>query len=176
MTITKLKIRLYGDPCLRKKSTPLKEVEASERLLIQSMIETMYEHKGIGLAAPQVGINQRIFVADIGHGPVVVINPSIVKKSGLVVLEEGCLSIPGIMVKIKRPEKILVKYFDENNRCAEEAYEELMARVFLHETDHLDGRLIIDYVSLKERLKLKKQLKGMEHYTKEESLKDLGPM
>ena len=110
MTTTKLKIRVYGDPCLRKKSSPVKSVGASERLLIKNMLETMYEHKGIGLAAPQVGINEQIFVADVGDGPVAVINPRITKKRGSEVMEEGCLSIPGVLIKIKRPKKIFVSY------------------------------------------------------------------
>ena len=95
MITTKLKIRLYGDPCLRKKSISVKSVGPGERMLIKAMLETMYEHKGIGLAAPQVGINEQIIVVDIGEGPFAIINPKVIKKSGSVKLEEGCLSIPG---------------------------------------------------------------------------------
>ena len=153
-----LKIRLYGDPCLRKKSIPVPEITASERMLIQSMIETMRRNKGVGLAAPQVGINQRIFVAETGEGLVVISNPKILKKAGSVVMEEGCLSIPGVTVKVKRPEKIWVKFLDENSQPVEENYEGLMARVFQHETDHLDGKLIIDYAGVGERRKLKQKL------------------
>ena len=91
MNIPILKIRLYGDPCLRKKSVPLKEVGPAERILIESMILTMHEYKGVGLAAPQVGINQKILVADIGEGPMAIINPHVVKKYGSSILEEGCL-------------------------------------------------------------------------------------
>lgn len=161
MTSPILKIRLYGDPCLRKKSIPVMEVGPSERLLIQSMIETMHQAKGVGLAAPQAGINQRILVADIGQGPIAVINPQIVKKEGSVVMEEGCLSIPGVVVKIKRPRKIFLKFLDEDNRVREERFEDLMARVLLHETDHLNGRLIVDYAGLIEKRKLKKKLDGI---------------
>ena len=162
MIKTRLKIRLYGDPVLRKKSTPLKEVTAAERLLIESMIETMHELKGIGLAAPQVGINQRILVVDIGDGPVVVINPIIVKKSGANVLEEGCLSIPGVTVNVKRAQRIVVKYLDENNRTVERVYHDLLARVILHETDHLNGKLIIDYVPFSEKRALREKLKEIK--------------
>lgn len=158
MTLSKLKLRLYGDPCLRKKSIPVKEITSGERMLIGAMLETMREHKGVGLAAPQVGINQRIFVADIGEGPVAVINPKVMKKSGSAVLEEGCLSIPGVTVKVKRPEKIWVQFRDENNQPAEKNYDGLMARVFQHETDHLDGRLIVDYAGLRGKRKLKEKL------------------
>ena len=161
MTTTKLKIRVYGDPCLRKKSSPVKSVGASERLLIKNMLETMYEHKGIGLAAPQVGINEQIFVADVGDGPVAVINPRITKKRGSEVMEEGCLSIPGVLIKIKRPKKIFVSYLDENNNKIQRHCDGLLARVILHETDHLKGKLIIEYTSLRQKLKLRKQLKAI---------------
>ena len=154
----KLNVRLYGDPCLRKKSALVKEVGVSERMLIRSMLETMYSHKGIGLAAPQVGINQQIFVADVGDGPVVIVNPKIVRKSGVTNREEGCLSIPGVMANIKRPAKIWVKYIDENNQVVEQEYSDLMARVFLHETDHLLGKLIIDYLNPRAKAKLEEKL------------------
>ena len=167
MIVSSLKIRLYGDSCLRKKSIPVTETGTSERMLIKSMLATMYQHKGIGLAAPQVGINQRIFVADIGDGPIAVINPQIISKSGTGVLEEGCLSIPGVTVKIKRPQKIFIKYLDEQNRTIEKEHEGLMARVMLHETDHLNGKLIVDYASLTQKRKLKKHLKELEAMSKE---------
>ncbi len=158
MEIIPLKIRLYGDSCLRKKSEPLKEVGAAERLLIQAMIVTMHAHKGVGLAAPQVGINQRLIVVDVGDGPVALINPQILTKKGTEVMEEGCLSIPGILVNVKRPKEIRVKYLDEYNQPKERTCSELMARVILHETDHLNGKLIVDYLSLTAKAKLKKQL------------------
>lgn len=154
-----LKIRVYGDPCLRRKSEPLKEVGPSERMLIAAMLDTMYESKGLGLAAPQVGINQQIFVADVGDGPIVVINPKILKRKGSAELEEGCLSIPGITVNVKRPDHITVQYRDENNRPVEAELKNILARVFQHENDHLNGKLIIDHAALRERLKLLKQLK-----------------
>jgi len=151
MQPTSLKIRLYGDSCLKKKSIPVKEVGPGERMLIESMLETMYAQKGIGLAAPQVGISQKIFVADIGEGPIVVINPKILKKRGSDVMEEGCLSIPGVMVAIKRAKKITVKFVDENNQEVAKEFSDLMARVFQHENDHLEGKLILDYVKSKEK-------------------------
>ena len=154
-----LKIRYYGDPCLRKKSTPVKDIGPGERLLIQSMIDTMHQEKGVGLAAPQVGINQRIFVADIGEGPIVFINPMVLRRSGVEVLEEGCLSIPGITVAVKRGKKVLVRYKDSENNVREKVFEQLMARVIQHETDHLNGRLILDYVKMKDRPKVREELK-----------------
>ncbi len=155
-------IRLYGDPCLRKKSTPLKLITDKTRHLIQSMILIMHEHKGIGLAAPQLGVNERFIVVDIGEGPIVLVNPEVTTTEGLAELEEGCLSIPGIVVNVKRPQKISVRYLDQNNKKIEKSCEDLLARVILHEIDHLNGKLIIDYLSFREKLKLRKQLKDIK--------------
>ena len=167
MIATKLKIRYYGDPVLRKKSTLIKDVGPSERMLAQSMLLTMHHYKGIGLAAPQVGINHRMLVIDIGEGPIVVINPYIVKRSGSNVLEEGCLSLPELSVKVKRPLKIWVSFLDEHGRRVEKVYQDLLARVFLHETDHLNGKLIIDYANIAQRIKMKNQLKSIRQMVKE---------
>ncbi len=147
---------------MKKKCAPVSEVGQSERALIQSMIATMHEYKGIGLAAPQVGIFQRIFVADIGEGPFAFVNPKIIRCFGSGVLEEGCLSIPGVTVMVRRSEKIIVRYLDEHNQPVQKVCEALLARVIQHETDHLNGRLIVDYAGLKERVKLRKQLKAIQ--------------
>jgi peptide deformylase len=162
-----LRIRIYGDPCLRKKSKPVKEVGPSERFLINAMIDTMHAQKGIGLAAPQVGINEQIFVVDTGDGPFAVINPHIVKKLGSDVMEEGCLSIPEVLIKVKRAESIVVEYMDENNRKAERKCFGLLAKVIQHETDHLNGKLIVDYASLAEKAKFKKTIQQLEKSHKE---------
>ncbi|MCK5580231.1 MAG: peptide deformylase [Candidatus Omnitrophica bacterium] len=159
--IQKLKIRIYGDPCLCQKAEAVKEAGIAERMLFEAMIETMYKEKGVGLAAPQVGVNKQIFVVDVGEGPVVVVNPKVIKKSGCAVMEEGCLSVPEIVVKIKRPEKILVKYIDENNQLVEKQYSELMARVFLHEMDHLSGKMIVDYAGWRQKFQIRKQLEEL---------------
>lgn len=164
MITTKLKIRLYGDPCLRRKSVLVKTVGPGERLLIKAMLETMYEHKGVGLAAPQVGINEQMIVVDIGDGPLAVINPKIIKKSGSAKMEEGCLSIPGVTVNIKRPQKITVRYTDEQNKETERECSDLLARAILHEIDHLHGKLIVDYAGVLGKKKIRKQLKEIEAY------------
>jgi len=161
-----LKLKFYGDPCLRKKSASVQSIGTGERMLIQAMISTMHKHKGIGLAAPQVGINEQIFVVDIGQGPFVVINPRITKRKGGEVLEEGCLSLPGILVKIKRSKTISVQYMDENNQVIEKEFTDLLARVFQHETDHLNGRLIIDYAGWRAKSKLRHQLQKIEEDSK----------
>ena len=171
MIKAKLKIRVIGDPCLRRKSEPLKEVGPSERMLIEAMLDAMYESKGVGLAAPQVGINQQIFVADAGDGPIVVINPKILKKKGSDTLEEGCLSIPGVTVKVKRAETIVVQFIDAHGRPVEKELSDLWARVFQHENDHLHGKLIIDYANLSEKIKIKKQLKEFKADTVNHRLK-----
>ena len=158
----KLQIRLYGDPCLRKKSSPIKDVGPSERLLIRSMIVTMQEAKGVGLAAPQVGLNQRIFVADIGEGPMAFINPRIIKKVGSDVMEEGCLSIPGVTVEVKRAKKVWIRYTDEENREKERVFEDLLARVIQHEHDHIEGKMIVDYAKRSERKDIEKKLKAVQ--------------
>ncbi len=160
-----LRIRLLGDPVLRKKSVPVNEVGSAERVFIKAMIETMYGNDGVGLAAPQVGVNKRIFVEDVGDGPMVVVNPRIIKKTGKSLMEEGCLSLPGIMVRVARPEKIIVEYLDEHNILIRKECDGLMARAFLHEIDHLDGKLLIDHASFTEKLKLRKKVKELVHKT-----------
>jgi len=156
------KIRIYGDNCLRKKSSPVVEVGPGELMLINSMLETMYDAKGVGLAAPQIGINQQIFVIDIGEGPHVFVNPRITKKQDSGELEEGCLSIPDVLIIVNRPQKILVKFMDENNQWHEKAFEDLMARVIQHETDHLHGKMIVDFANREEKKKYKEQLVELE--------------
>lgn len=162
MTATRLKVRIYGDPCLRKKALVVTDIGPAERILIHSMFETMHAEKGIGLAAPQVGISQRILVVDTGEGPFAVINPEILSKSGSDVMEEGCLSLPGVTVNVRRALKIRVRYWDENNSKHERNFEGLRARVIQHETDHLNGKLIVDYAGLAEKLKLNRKLKDLE--------------
>jgi peptide deformylase len=167
MNLSTLKIRIYGNPCLRKKCVSLKEVGPSERVVIEAMVATMHQAKGVGLAAPQVGINRRFFVCDVGDGPMVIINPRIIKKSGSESLEEGCLSIPEVAVMVNRPEKITVQYMDENNQMMKMACDGLLARVVQHETDHLDGKLIVDYATEDEKQKIKGQLEILESQQKE---------
>ena len=151
---------------MRRKSVPVIYVGPTEQFLLQAMLAAMREHKGVGLAAPQVGVNQQIFIADIGDGPLAFINPKLIKKSGADVIEEGCLSIPGVTVMVRRPERIVVRYIDENNQPHEKIYEEMMARVIQHEIDHLDGKLIVDYAGIKEKIKLRAQLKELERKQK----------
>jgi peptide deformylase len=162
MSLSTLRVRICGDPCLRKKSVPVKEVGPSERMVMSAMVETMHQSKGVGLAAPQVGINRRFLVLDVGEGPMVIINPEIVKKTGSNVLEEGCLSVPEITIMVTRPEEVTVHYTDENNEEIQLTCNGLLARVIQHEMDHLDGVLIVDYASDEEKANYEQQLKIFE--------------
>jgi peptide deformylase len=158
MSGTKLKVRIYGDPCLREKAKPVTEMTPALRLLLKTMVNTMYEEDGIGFAASQVGINESFFVADMGEGPGVYINPQVLKKFGEEKMEEGCLSLPGLTINIVRPKRIQVTYRDANFESITKDLDGLPARIFLHELDHLNGRLMIDYVDEKDRAALEKQI------------------
>jgi peptide deformylase len=160
---TKLRLRIYGDPCLRKPTRPVLAVGPAERILIKEMIPAMYAFDGTGLAANQVGIDARIFVADIGEGPFAVINPEILQASAKqTVLEEGCLSFPGIHIKVKRPEAIRVKYLSVRNETIEADLSGIPSKVFQHEIDHLNGRTIMDHASRAEKIKFKEKLGMLE--------------
>lgn len=142
-----LKVRVLGDPVLRKKAAPVKVVGAVERMLIATMFETMQAHKGIGLAAPQVGISEQIFIVDTGKEAFVAINPRILKATGSEIMEEGCLSIPDVHVNVKRATVLEVEFTDEENQFVRLKLSGLTAKVFQHEFDHLQGKLIIDYLT-----------------------------
>ncbi len=139
----------------------MKGVGPGERVFVESMLRTMYAHRGIGLAAPQVGVGRRFFVFDSGDGPLAVFNPRVLSRRGSEVMEEGCLSLPGIHVKVRRPRKIRVSFLNLDNRIEERDLCDLPARVFLHETDHLHGRLIIDYAGIRERRRLREPLAAL---------------
>ena len=155
-----LKIRLYGDPCLETKSKPVKEVGPVERMLIAAMFETMDASRGVGLAAPQVGINEQIFVVDTGKQAFVAINPKILKSVGTETMEEGCLSIPRVLVDVKRAKTVWVEFTDQENRLIRAELSGLTAKVFQHEFDHLQGKLILDYLNPKDRARIVSQIKN----------------
>lgn len=139
-------IRKIGDEVLRKKSKTVEKIDDRTILLIEDMIDTMYEAEGVGLAAPQVGVLKRIVVIDVGEGPIVLINPEIIKTEGSYIDMEGCLSVPGETAEVERPLKATVRAMDQNGVIREIEGEELLARAFCHEIDHLDGILYIDKV------------------------------
>jgi peptide deformylase len=154
-----LKVRLYPDPCLEAKSKPVKEVGPVERMLIAAMFETMVACRGVGLAAPQVGINEQIFVVDTGKEVFAAVNPKIIKIAGSEIMEEGCLSIPRVLVDIKRAKTVWVEFTDQDNRRIRAELKGLAAKVFQHEYDHLQGKLILDYLSPKDRAQVVSQIK-----------------
>ena len=139
-------LRLEGDPILRKTSREVKEITPKVRELIDDMLETMYEKEGVGLAAPQVGILKRVVVIDIGDGPLVMINPMIVREEGTQTGDEGCLSVPGKAGQVTRPNEVTVHFMDEDGEYYELVGTELLARAICHECEHLDGKLYIDRV------------------------------
>ena len=137
-------IRTEGDEVLSKICKPVKEMTPRIRQLIDDMLETMYEASGVGLAAPQVGVLRRIAVIDAseeGNEPVVLINPEIIEKDGTQTGEEGCLSVPGKAGKVTRPQHVKVRSLDMDMNEVIYEGEDLKARAFCHEIDHLDGKL-----------------------------------
>ncbi|MGI6128841.1 MAG: peptide deformylase [bacterium] len=140
-----LHIRLFGDPVLRQKAQPVTKIDTELRRLLQSMATVMYEAEGVGLAAPQVGILERVVVIDVGDGLLALINPEIITKEGEEELGvEGCLSLPGIVGDVSRNNKVKVRALNIDGEELEIEGKGLLARAFQHELDHLDGVLFID--------------------------------
>ena len=139
-------VREMGDEVLNKVSKEVKVVTPRTLTLIEDMLDTMYETNGVGLAAPQVGILKRIVVIDVGEGPIILINPVILETSGEQTGDEGCLSVPGKAGQVTRPYYVKVKALDENMEEVIYEGEELLARAFCHEIDHLDGHLYVELV------------------------------
>lgn len=151
-----MEIITLGNDVLRQKALPIQDIDSQVKALAQQMIETMHQGRGIGLAGPQVGLLQRIFVVHIdGESPRVFINPTIIGTSPeLSQYEEGCLSIPGLYADVTRPEKITVQAWNERGRPFTLDAEGLLARVIQHEYDHLEGVLFIDRLSEPKRNRL----------------------
>lgn len=139
-------IRIAGDPILNKVCKEVKELTPMLQTLIEDMLDTMYEANGVGLAAPQVGILRRIAVIDIGDGPIVLVNPRIIEQSGEQTADEACLSLPGKAGQVTRPDHVLVRAFDEHMEEYEIEGDELLARAFCHEIEHLDGHMYMEHV------------------------------
>jgi len=139
-------IRIQGDEVLSKRCREVTEMTPRIQTLIQDMIETMHEANGVGLAASQVGILKRLAVVDVGEGPIVLINPQILKTEGEQVGDEGCLSLPGKAGQVTRPNYVKVCALDENMTERELEGTEFLARAFCHEIDHLDGHMYTEFV------------------------------
>lgn len=159
------KILQYGNGVLRQKATPYLQEELNDQLnsLIETMVKTMKEANGIGLAAPQIGVSKKLFLTYVDDLVKVYINPEILYTSPVLCeFEEGCLSVPDIYEIVKRPESIQVRYLDHEFNLIQETLSEVDARVFLHEYDHLEGKLFTDHLSTLKKKLLKKRLKQIE--------------
>ena len=139
-------IRELGDEVLTKQCKEVTKMTLRTKVLIQDMLDTMYEALGVGLAAPQVGVLKRIVVIDVGEGPIILVNPEILETSGEQTGEEGCLSVPGKSGQVTRPDYVKVKALNEDMEEVELEGTGLLARAFCHEIDHLDGKMYVDLV------------------------------
>lgn len=145
-------IRVFGDPVLKAKAAAVTEIDGKVARLVDDMFDVLYtSESGIGLAAPQIGVQKQIFVWDMEDQPMVVINPEIVESSGEWVYDEGCLSIPGLYVEILRPNNVLMRGLDLDGHTVEIEAEELAGRLFQHELDHLNGVLMFDRMTPEQR-------------------------
>lgn len=162
-------VKKYGDPVLREKAVKVEIVDDSIREILNNMVETMYDKKGVGLAAPQVGISKRMMVTDwSGEGEAIrkVINPVITPLTDeLMEWEEGCLSIPGIYKKVERPKKIKLEYTNENGESVTEELEGFPAIVMQHEFDHLEAVLFVDRISPMAKRMVAKKLQSLKKET-----------
>jgi peptide deformylase len=155
-------IRVFGDPVLRQRSREVEDIDGALARLVSTMYETMHDAAGLGLAAPQVGVQKRIFTYDIGEGDTVMVNPEVVETSGEWAYEEGCLSLPGFSFEIVRPKLVTLRGLDlDGNEVVIEA-DELLGRVFLHELDHLDGKLMLDRLEPDERKRALRELRDRD--------------
>lgn len=150
--MARYKVVLAGDPVLRRIAHPVKEVNENIKKLLDNMAETLYHAKGVGLAAPQVGISKRVIVVDIGEGLFKLVNPEIVASSGIQDGAEGCLSVPDVVGNVKRSEHVTVKALNEDGDEVTIEASGYLARAFQHEIDHLNGIIFTDKATAIERV------------------------
>ena len=167
---TELSIKTLGCPVLRKKALPVKNVTDEHRQILSQMAQIMYASSGIGLAACQIGLRESFFVADIGTGLYKIVNPKIIRRSGRQSNQEGCLSVPGVYIKVSRAKRVEVEGLDENGKPVVIKAEDLLACVFQHEIDHLRGKMIIDHASLLDKIKIGSKLKTIKERSKNEGM------
>lgn len=154
-------IRLVGDPVLRQRAADVTDIDGKLARLAGEMLTTMYEAPGLGLAAPQIGVRKRVFVYDIGEGGMTVVNPTIVESDGEWAFEEGCLSVPGLSWEIVRPKVVHLTGYDlDGNEVSVEA-DEILARCFQHEMDHLDGVLLLERLDADTRKQAMKTIREL---------------
>ena len=139
-------LRLEGDEILKKKSREVEKIDEKIQILIDDMIETMHQYNGVGLAAVQVGILKKVIVIDLydDHGPIVLINPIILKTMGEQEVDEGCLSFPNQFAKVIRPAEVIAEYTDREGKRMKIKAKELLAQAICHEMDHLNGEVFVD--------------------------------
>ena len=151
----------FPDPRLRTRAQPVTRFDAGLHRIVDDMLETMYAAPGIGLAATQIDVHQRLLVIDVSAGsndPLILINPEILAREGEIATEEGCLSVPGYFEEVKRASRIRVRAQDRDGNFFERECEEILAVCVQHEMDHLDGRLFVDYLSSLKRERVRKKL------------------
>ena len=157
-------IRTFGDPVLKSKAAPITDVDGKLIRLVDDMFETLYESDmGIALAAPQVGVQKQIFVWDLDGDRQVIVHPEIVESDGEWVYDEGCLSIPGLYVEIVRPKTVLMRGIDIDGNVVEREADELEARMYQHELDHLHGVLMFDRMTAEQRKEAIAEYRRMQH-------------
>lgn len=168
MDLSSLRVICYPDPRLRKASKPIEDINDDTTALVRRMFELMYDIKGLGLAAVQVGINTRLFVANVSGDPEqpqcerVYINPEIIESDGTTLRDEGCLSLPDLYVPLERAQRCRLRATDLQGQPFEEVGEDLLARAWQHEMDHLDGILILDRMSPAQKIANRRLLKQLE--------------
>ena len=156
----------YGNPVLEKPAAPVTEFDDDLKKLVEDMFESMYEAKGVGLAAPQIGISKRLAVIDVTfkenpREKLVLANPEIIHTEGKQTQSEGCLSIPDFRESVTRANKVTIRAQDVNGKWYEKTGEELLARAFLHETDHLNGKLYLSHLSALKRDLIKRKIRKL---------------
>lgn len=162
MNTTKFRIHKYGDPILKKKAVPVSEVNDQIRQYLNDMVDLMRVSKGVGLAANQVGLDQRIMVIEFENLVYKLVNPEIVQKDGIIEFEEGCLSFPGIYLKVKRSDKLWIDFLDDQGRRRTIQTQGILSVIMQHELDHLNAILFIDRIPFSQRLKYFKQLHALQ--------------
>ena len=144
-------IRTFGDPVLTAVAEQVENIDGKVIRLTQAMLQAMYKAPGLGLAAPQIGVQKQIFVYDVDDDPQIILNPTIIESSGEWVYDEGCLSIPGLYVEMLRPKQVLVRGLSIDGEEIQIEADELLARLFQHEIDHLNGVLMFDRMTSDQR-------------------------
>lgn len=175
--MAKLEILHFPDPRLRTRARPVESVDDEVRRLADDMFETMYAAPGIGLAATQVNVHQRLLVVDVSEEkdqPLVFINPEILQRDGVEEMEEGCLSVPGFYDKVQRAERIKVRALDRDGKPFELETDGLLAVCIQHEIDHLDGKLFVDYLSNLKRQRIRKKLEKARRHGDPDPVAEVG--